>query len=220
MRNQVLNKLKTILTGFVIIVFLNQCNGQSKELKDCKLSYKNARTNFNAYYKKNEHSLLQKSLSDVEQAMKCKETRHQAIDLKISLLILLEKYKSGYEFIDSLSENDFRASYKKKMNYYYFYALDYESKGDTLSRNQFFNEIIIDIQDYIERDSMPYDNLKQEAYYDLFTVKRKVINVQQINAEIDLLKKKYPKEKDFFDSLKESLIEEPKVVSPLPPIKN
>ena len=175
MLSQILNKLNIALISFTVIILLGSCNAQSKQLKDCQLSYKNAKADFSTYYKINEKLLLNKSLNNVEQALKCKETRYKAIDLKISLLILLKKYRNGYKFIDSLSEKDFKKGYKKKMNYNYFLALEYESKADTANRNKYFNEIIAHIQNYIQQENISKDKLNEEAYYDLFSVKAKVL---------------------------------------------
>ena len=214
MLSQILNKLNIALISFTVIILLGSCNAQSKQLEDCQLSYKNAKADFSTYYKINEKLLLNKSLNNVEQALKCKETRYKAIDLKISLLILLKKYRNGYKFIDSLSEKDFKKGYKKKMNYNYFLALEHESKTDTVNRNKYFNYIIVDIQNYIQQEKMSKGKFDKEAYYDLFFVKKNFLNLQQVNAEVDLLKEQYPNEKDFFDSLKETLINaEPKTTS-------
>ena len=139
------------------------------------MDYYIIRNGISTYYKINEKLLLNKSLNNVEQALKCKETRYKAIDLKISLLILLKKYRNGYKFIDSLSEKDFKKGYKKKMNYNYFLALEYESKADTANRNKYFNEIIAHIQNYIQQENISKDKLNEEAYYDLFSVKAKVL---------------------------------------------
>jgi len=100
------------------------------------------------------------------------------------------------------------------MNYNYFLALEYESKADTANRNKYFNEIIAHIQNYIQQENISKDKLNEEAYYDLFSVKAKVLSKEKISSEIDLLKEQYPKEKDFFDVLKETLINvEPKTTS-------
>ena len=209
-------KFKDIVSYCLFLILLNSCNGQSN-IDTCKLSYKNARNNLNNYYKNTDQSLILKALQEVNQSLQCQDTRHKAIDLKISLLAILKMYKNGYQFIDSLNENDFSAKYKKTMNHNYFLALEYEEKSDTANRNKLLNETVANIQNYIRQENMPQGKLDEEAYYDLFFVKKKVMSLEKINAEIDLLKKQYPRDEEFFDALKSSMDEETKVVNPFEP---
>ncbi len=204
-----LNKLIIAAISFILFNLFNSCNGQVKSLEDCRSHYKNALTGLNAYYKNNKTSLLQESLTNIQESLKCPETRYKSIDLKISLLILLKRYQSGYEFIDSLSENDFNAKFKKKMNHDYFHALDYESKSDTASRNRLFNEIVADIQRYIQNENMGKDTLNEEAYILLFSFKKTLVGLKKVDAEIDSLKGKYPLKKDYLDDLKNAIRESP-----------
>lgn len=204
-----------ILRSSFFLILLNSCLGQSANVDKCKTSYKKARENFNSYYKNNDQSLIQEALPNAEQAIQCEQTKYAAIDLKISLLILLKKYKNGHEFIDSLSENDFKVKYKKKMYYNYFIAMEYESNADTVNRDKFLNEIVNSIQNYILAENMPKDKLDEEAYYTLYTIKKRLSSLTQLNNEIDLLKQKYPYEKDFFDALKETLNGEEKSANPI-----
>ena len=67
-----------------------------------------------SFYSSNTQSLLNESLNDAEGAMNCPETRLGAIELKISLLILLQEFEAGYKFVFSLSEMDFELLYRKK----------------------------------------------------------------------------------------------------------
>jgi hypothetical protein len=134
---------KTTIFCFFFTLF--SCNSQSTKTDNCKLQFKAAKDSLNAYYRGNEESLLQSALENVERSIRCDEIRDKSIELKISLLILLKKYKIGYMFIDSLRRDDFKASYKKKMNYNYFLVLEHESKGDTTNRDKLLNEIISDI---------------------------------------------------------------------------
>jgi hypothetical protein len=205
-----MSKFNTALAGLSLILCFTSCNGQSKQSADCIASYKKAKTALNTYYGNNEQSLLQESLNNVEQAIRCEETKFKAIDLKISLLMLLKKYKTGYQFIDSLSEKDFSTGYKKKMNYNFFLAMEYESKKDTFNRNLVLNVVILDIQNYIQNEKMPVGKLDDQVYYDLYTIKSKILDQSKLSTEIDSLKKIYPGQEAFFESLKESFNDESK----------
>lgn len=205
-----LRKLNITLIVFALFT-LNSCNGQAKDKDDCVLHLKNARKSFNSYYQNNEDSALISALNEVEKSMQCIETRRGAVELKLSLLMLLKKYPEGYKYIDSLTENDFKLSYKKTLAYNYFLASEYESKGDTVMRNKLLNETVSNIQKYIQGENMPDHKINEEAYYDLFLIKSKILTQEQMNVEIALLKRKYPKNKDFFDALEDSFNESPKV---------
>lgn len=203
MPTQLFYKIGSITICCFLFVSFNSCNGQAK-IDGCKESYKNANKNLNAYYKSENQSLLQNAIVYVEQSMTCEETRRKAIHLKISLLILSKSYKWGYEFIDTLNQNDFGKSYKKQMHHDFFKALEYESKSDTLNARKLYTKIIESLDDYIQSESNFQKALDQEAYYDLFFVKSKLLPQSQINTELDELAQKLPADKVFFITLKSS----------------
>lgn len=192
---------KTMI-GLCIISCFNSCIGKSK-MDDCKTGIVNARSVFNTYYKSNDSTLLDGAFRYAEQAMLCKETRLQAVEIKTSLLMLLQKYKSGYKFIDSLQYNDFNKEYKKEMNYNFFKAMEYETKGDTASAYKLYAETVNSVTQYI-KTANKNNQIDQDAFYDLFLVKSKILSKEQIENEIEELIKKYPSNEDFFTTLKSS----------------
>jgi hypothetical protein len=135
--------------------------------------------------------------------------------MKISVLILLKRYQRGYEFVDSLSEVDFNAKYKKEMDYDYFRSLEYESKSDTINRNILLEKIINNIQQYIQNENMPKDTFDEDAYFSLFLFKNKLFNSTIVDAEIEILKKKYPNETDYLNGVKTTIDEKPQFSWPL-----
>jgi hypothetical protein len=148
--------------------------------------------------------LLNDALPYTEQAMLCKETRLQAVELKTSLLMLLRKYKLGYEFIDSLQQTDFNKEYRKGMNYNYFKAMEYETNGDTANAHKLYVEAANDVTHYIDTTNKG-NQIDQAAFYDLFFIKSKILSKEQIEKEIEEIVKKYPSNKDFFTTLKSTL---------------
>lgn len=149
------------------------------------------------------------ALKDIQKSLDCPETRNASVELKISALSILKEYDKGYQFIDSLEEKDFSKSYKKKMQYNFLKALSYESKSNISDRNIYYNKAISEAQAFIDSKK----TIDEEAYYDLFFVKSKILNTKEINSEIDSLKMKYPSDKDFFESLKDSFNETSKEVN-------
>jgi hypothetical protein len=197
--------LIVILTVIIPICLFESCTGQAKTFADCKLHLRNAVTNLNDYYRSNKTSSLQKSLENVDQSIECPETKRRSIELKISLLILLKRYQNGYEFIDSLNADDFDAGYKKKTDYNYFLALDYESKLDTINRDKLLRECVNEIQNYINNEILPRDSVDEDAYLTIFMIKKKLFSNFQINSQIDSLQRLYPKSADYFKVLKNSI---------------
>jgi hypothetical protein len=196
----------------IFLLLLNSCSGPS-DTNNCVTNYKLARNNYADYFKNKDSSLLKQALSDIEKSFECQKTKRGAIDLKIALLSMLKEYKKDYEFIDSLNENDFSKKYKKNMNYNLFRALDYKERGDTINHNKLLNETIENIHNYIQQESMPQGEVDEEAYLDLFVMKKQLEKPEKIKAEINLLKKEYPQEGEFFDGLEGSLFEEPNEVN-------
>lgn len=204
---QVLYNLKNTLFCLSIFALLTNCNGQSKQVENCQASYKSAELKLSKHVQNSNRALIKEAIEHLDTALKCKETRFKAIGLKITLLFILENNKEGYLFIESLGENDFAAKYKKKMYYNLFRALEYESQSDTANRNKLLKEIAIDIENYIQQENLHDDKIDEEAYYDLFLVKSKMLSKERINQEIDFLRSKYPDKQNFFDVLKESFDE-------------
>src|SRR5689334_23381861 len=190
-----------IISIYVILVF-NSCREQPSG-EDCRISYRKAKSEFNRYYKNQDTGLLDSVLYNLSHSMNCKETRLQAVSLRISTLVLLKNYKAGYEFIDTLQGTDFDRPYKKNMYYKLMKALEYENKGDTVNAKSLYSKAINPVNNYIQAKSND-GQIDQDAYYDLYFIKAKLISQDQIGNEIDGLIKKYPSDKDFLIALKSS----------------
>ena len=203
------HNLKVFFSCILITMLLSSCNGQNGNKDTCKVNYIEAKKKFNEFYVHNNAILLSDALKDVQKSLDCPETRGASIELKISALSLLKKYDKAYQFVDSLEEKDFSKPYKKKMQYNFLKALSYESKSKITDRNIYYNKAILEIQTFVNNQKA----IDQEAYYDLFLVKSKILNSKQISDEINNLKVKYPADKDFFESLKESFNEETKQIN-------
>lgn len=201
--------LRIFFNCIVMITFLCSCNGQTGNKDVCKTNYISAKNKFNKFYTEKNPALLSDALKDVKKSLDCPETRMASIDLKISALSFLKEYNKAYEFIDSLAEKDFSKPYEKRMQYNYFKALDCESKLQNEDKKIYFDKAIAEIQNFIDNQK----SFDQEAYYNLFLVKSKILSPEQINKEIDNLKIKYPNDKDFFEALKESFNEEAKQIN-------
>ena len=80
-------------------------------------------------------------------------------------------------------------------------ALSDASKNDTIHRNLIYEEIVDYLEQYIKKQNVKGKEF-EEIYLDLYAVKNNFLDANQINQEIDSLKKQYPNKQDFFDYLK------------------
>ena len=80
-------------------------------------------------------------------------------------------------------------------------ALDYGSKNDTIKQKLVYKEITNDIEQYIKNQNISNKEFK-EIYTDLFTVKGNYLDADQINKEVEDLKKLHPEKQTFFDFFK------------------
>jgi len=201
------NKMKVSVQLFFLTILLNSCHGQTvTRTEECKSHVANASKMVNSFYSEKKQNLLSDALKEVEFSINCPETKAKSIEMKISILSLQLQYDKASEFINSLSESDFSKSYKKNMQYYLFKALSFESKSDSKNRDVNFKQSIESIKQFIEKSK----SIDQEAYYDLFFVKSKLLKKEEISQELNALKKKYPSDAEFFELLKESFNEEAK----------
>lgn len=125
MKQMKLLNLLIIVLSLVCLANLQSCSGQLNEKEACKSQLQEAKKSLNSYYYKKQESSLQESLNYAQRAMKCKETRRGAVELKISILILLKNYTIAADFVDSLTDGDFSAVYKRKMNHDFLHAKNY-----------------------------------------------------------------------------------------------
>ena len=201
MDKSALSKLLPVAIAFVIISFIG-C--RSRQDDQCSINYKKAKDFLYKYHINQKRSFLVRALAEIERSG-CPETALGAVELKISLLSLLKKYKEAYQYIDSLGPGSFKLEYKKGMSYNLFRALEYESKFDTANRNLFLNRSVITIQSYIDEQDTSESKLNEEAYYDLFLIKSKLENLENLNNDIEKLKKRYPNKLTFWENVKGSL---------------
>ena len=177
-----MQRIKNIIVFCLVLMLFANCKRQNNNFDKGLSAYKKAEKNLNDYYRTKDDSLLYLGLKNAEESLQCSQTRYQAISLKIALLSQLKNYTRGYEFVDSLSESDFKLKYKKEMWHCYFHALESESIGDTTQRNIYLIKIISGIQNYIREVNMPDEKEYEEAYHDIFFSKTNILNNQILDT--------------------------------------
>lgn len=192
-------KINQIVFSVFFILLFCSCNGQLNTNNVCEKKFKEARDL--AYTNPARQSALDSALSLTNDCMQCDSIRKAVVDFKITLLISMKKYAEGISFIDSLKGNDFAFGYKKNLMSKNLKALDYGSKNDTIKQNLVYKEIANDIEQYIKKQNISNAEFK-EIYTDLFAVKENYLDANQINKDVEDLKKLYPDKEAFFDFFK------------------
>jgi len=82
------------------------------------------------------------------------------------------------------------------------------SSCDFKNRNIYLKKSVVELENFIKEQKV----LDQEAYYDLFLIKSKILNKKELTNYIEKLKKQYPTDKDFFEALKQSFDEQLKQI--------
>lgn len=185
-----------VFSLFLILIFYS-CKGQLNTNTVCRQKFKEAR---NLAYSTRQ-SALDSALLLSNECLKCDSIRKAVVDFKITLLIAMKKYSEGMSFVDSLTKNDFIYNYKKGMIYKNFRALMYALKNDTVKQNLVYKEMSYELEQYLQKQNIS-DKEFEEAYLDLFSIKENILDSNQINKEVDSLKRRFPDKQDFFDFLK------------------
>jgi len=191
------------LISLLTVLSVTSCTGPKGKSsdKDCETQYVQAKDKLNEYYLSNEDSSLYLALNYTDKALPlCPEFKGRLTNLKITLLMLLHEYNTGYEFVSTLNVNDFAKSYKRSLYLETFKALFLEVQRDTLGRDSCFNELEKEIEVYISKHP-----LDKDAIADLFFTKAKHTDIEIVIKEIELLQKKNKEENEFFEGLKETL---------------
>lgn len=165
----------------------------------CEQNFKKARDL--AYKNPTDFSALDSALNIVNRSMQCDSIKVAVIDLKIRLLLTLSKYEQGSKFIDSLQSSDFTFPYKKTLNHDNFIALNFASKGDTISRDKVYNKMAADLEDYIVKNDLKSKEF-QEAFTELSSFQKTSADSLKLLSLIDSLKTKYPDEERFLNFFK------------------
>jgi hypothetical protein len=165
------------------------CEANFKKAKD--LAYKNP----------TDSSALDSAINIVNRSMQCDCIKAAVVELKIVLLITLGNYDEGAKFIDSLQSSDFIFPYKKTLNHDNFIALNYASKGDTVSRDRIYSKMANELENYIKASSLKSKEFK-EAFTELNALQIKFMDTVALHRELDSFKLKYPNEERFLDFFK------------------
>ncbi len=187
-----------VIFSFFLLLFCS-CNGQVNTNDTCKRKFKEARDL--AYSNSTRQSALDSAMNLANECMQCDSIRKAVVDFKITLLTSMKKYVEGISFINSLNENDFTYRYKQKLKSKSLQALDYNYKRDTIKQNLVYKEITNDLEQYIMKENISGKEFK-EIYTDLFAVKKNYLDANQINKDVENLKKLYPDKETFFDFFK------------------
>jgi len=188
---------KTILI-LLTNLWLLSCNSQSNaRLDSCNYKFNEAKK----LVYDTPNAFLDSALTLVNQTFLCDSLRKAAVELKITILIAMKKYSFGESFVDSLSESDFSFKYKKNLMLKNFQAFESEAKADTITENLIYRQMMLDLESYLNTHSVSEKEF-DEAYMDLFAIKRNILDKKQINKEVGNLEEKYPQKKQFFEYLK------------------
>jgi hypothetical protein len=149
----------------------------------------------------NDTSILERSIAYLNQATLCEKTRKSAIEQKIGTMIMMKKYDQAIKFVESLPKQDMGYPFRKDVILKNLYALKAESFTDSISRERFYNEGILNLESYIRRLNPDSDELFA-AYYDLFFLKEKILDTATFNKNIDSLIRAKPSMRRYFNSHK------------------
>lgn len=170
------------------------CKGQSDKFCEKDFTYVRSLVQRN----QNNTDSLNYALTLTDKLLDCRKIYKSVIDFKIALLISLKSYDEGAMFVSKLNDEDFSYKYKRNLIEKNFKALKYEFLRDTANQKLTYRSMSQDIEKYIISNDIR--NMEfEEAFIDLFTIQEKFLNTNQINTQVDSLKKKYPDKQSFFN---------------------
>lgn len=200
---------KTIIFVQVLLCFLCiSCKGQIISDEVCKENLSEALNKYNTYMTLNQDEyLLKESLDHLESSLLCENAKEVSVELKISILLILNQFVEGEKFVLSLKEDDFKKPYKQQMYFNYFKSKLCKEEICRLSK---LKDIEISIEKYIEEKKI----FEEEVYYDLFLIKNELLSEDQFTEQISESIKQFPYNKDFFETLNATFKEIGKVSLP------
>lgn len=176
----------------LITISLNACGHNAENRCDALLQ--KAKSSLYQFYISNDTLLLFKAKKYID-SVDCASFNYKVFDTKITLVLLLKEYSEGIEYVKTIDNSDFQKEYQKNMYLKSFEAMICEIQGDTIRRNRLYQEIVAEIQSYLNKTS------NQETLIDFFTIKSKIATKAEILKEIDLLKATSKYDIEFLDIL-------------------
>ena len=198
---------KKLAVFIFIIGFLNSCHGQQKITSQCDSSYQNAKLMIGKYGRSSDKYFLKKALQSLDTSLKCRDTKTESINLKITIYSLLEDYKDGISFVDSLKKTDFNQPYERKMFSNIFKASQLAFKGDSIRSKTVYFGIASDIRQFLKKSKV--DIFDKETFSNLFFVESKYLTQSEISEQLDSLKMKFPNDSNFIDLLSKQYVDLP-----------
>jgi hypothetical protein len=172
------------------------CRAQIKSNdKICKEKFAEARSLAEIGYIR--PSALDSAMVLLNECLKCDSIKVAVVEFKLRILIQKKNYYDGLRFIDSLNESDFIYPYKKNFLKKNFEALNYASQNDIVKSQLIYKQMSADLERYISEKKMSNKEF-EDIYIELFEVKQRFLDKEQIKKEVEDLKKKYPDKINFF----------------------
>jgi hypothetical protein len=129
----------------------------------------------------------------------CDSGRRYFVDIKIRTLMTKGSFQECLAFVDSLSSEDFYYPYKKGLMHDYLIARQVQGV-DTVKYQSELRNVTVDLETYIAKNKLENAEL-QEAFVDLFTLKKQFADSVSIRREIDSLSQVYPSQANFLKFL-------------------
>jgi hypothetical protein len=189
---------RIIISSFLFVgqIIFYSCHIPHDREIICEQNFKKARDL--AYKNPTDFSALDSALIILNRCMQCDSIKVAVVELKTRLFLTLGKYEQGSKFIDSLQLSDFTFPYKKTLNHDNFIALNFTSKGDTVSSDKVYNKMAADLESHILKNNLQPKEF-QEAFTELSSLQKTSADSLRFLSFIDSLKTKYPGEERFLN---------------------
>ncbi len=191
-----MNKLLFLPISLMVVLLGSSCHSQSQGLVSCKENYNQAHAAWAGFYQNSDTALLRKALPLFRKSMACKEIKSRAITMTISILSVLNEFRTAYLFIDSLNTDDFDRPYQKTADSYFLRSKLSESQGDMRSKELFLDSAIRSVDDYLR----PKTKFENESFIDLTFLQSQLPTRDRLNFTVDSFKRKYPAQASFIEA--------------------
>lgn len=185
---------RILMLSFVCVLF-HSCKDQPQKI-GCNEYFLKARKIINT----NNYQMLDSALFFINRSVECDTNKIASVELKIYILYTLGKYQEGIRFIDSLSTDNFSYEYKKQILSDNFRSMTIDSSSQKILLKRMDSSLTA----YI--NSRNLSNIEEEqAYIDLFAIKKRYMNPPSIAVEIDSLIVSRPQKQKLFEMLRNTL---------------
>lgn len=159
---------------FLLLTFFQvSCNNEKVTSSKCGTSFKEADSLLKHFYINQDSLQLSNLLQRIDSCENDSLRR-----MKIHILLLLDKCREGFDFVEGINPEAFKYPYRK----IFFGSLFKACNNPSVDEKIYLNQAVEEISTFLQQNPKV-----EEAWFDLFNLKKRMLSQSELSKELDSL---------------------------------